>query len=211
MIKHQIRDAKGKYANTGFTSLERHLLLFIALAIVAGYAWHVIKPVEAKALTAESDNCTLVGDRHWDCSDPVAKAKWADYQADLIKKQTKELGIIKGDPKFIFRDVCEKHGYTDDCWKILYGMAMQESGITADKKGDSDHALGAFQINDIYNKVPDSCRKNIRCSAEFSLTRMESLGFKTNRDNAIRQHNGSLDNPVTEVYLQKVKAFAASI
>ena len=40
------RNSQGEFTRKGFTSLERHLILFIVLAIVAGYTWQEIKPVK---------------------------------------------------------------------------------------------------------------------------------------------------------------------
>lgn len=202
------RNSQGEFTRKGFTSLERHLILFIVLAIVAGYTWQEIKPVQATTSPVEPSGCVEYAKGRYDCSDPVTKAKWTSYLEERNKELEGENGELRNEPEAILKAVCKDHGYTDDCWRVLYGIAMVESRMNPNALSDGGNSLGFFQIHRGYHPgVPDSCRTDLRCSATFTLERMIRMGFDTNRDASIRKHNGSLSNPKTLEYLNKVKSY----
>ena len=137
-----------------------------------------------------------------DLTDKATKKKWIES----LEKQVEELKIEAGKPTAILKKVCRDKGFTDaDCPKILYAMADQESYFGKVMSGDGGRSHGYFHIMD-YHNVSKSCSEDLKCSATWTLNRLIAKGFATNRDNAIRLHNGSLANPVTLVYLESVKS-----
>lgn len=137
-----------------------------------------------------------------DYSDPSTVKKWANSMEERIKQLEREAGK----PMAILSKVCRDKGFDDaDCPKILAAMAQHESLFGKQMVGDGGRSHGFFHIMD-YHKVPASCSENLKCSAVWTLNRMIAKGFASNRDNAIRLHNGSLKNPVTANYLVIVKS-----
>lgn len=183
------------------------------IAVQTAYLFRIL-PANASPDTkneaVEASNCVEVEKGHWDCSEPATRVKWMEYQDSVIDKQEEEIGRLKNDPRIILRIVCRENGYTDaECPAILYGMAMVESRMNGNMIGDSGKSLGYYQIHRGYHPgVSDMCKRDLSCSADWTLKRMIRMGFSENRDNAIRAHNGSLNNPVTAEYLAKVKEFA---
>lgn len=137
-----------------------------------------------------------------DYSDPSTVKKWANAMEERIK----QLEIEAGKPMAVLSKVCRDKGFDDaDCPKILAAMAQHESLFGKQMVGDGGRSHGFFHIMD-YHKVPVTCSENLKCSATWTLNRMIAKGFASNRDNAIRLHNGSLNNPVTAKYLAIVKS-----
>ncbi len=137
-----------------------------------------------------------------DFTDAATGKKWAQ----AMEKKVKELEIEAGKPMSILGKVCRDKGFTDaDCPKILAAMAQQESYFGKEMVGDGGQSHGWFHIM-YYHNVPKSCSEDLKCSAAWTLGRMVAKGFATNRDNAIRLHNGGLANPKTAAYLALVKS-----
>lgn len=91
----------------------------------------------------------------------------------------------------VLLDVCHEHGYDEACAKHLLGMVMQESVAKADAVGDHGASHGWFQINKYYNpSVTLDCARDLRCSAEWTLTRLERFGYAKYPNWAIWCHNG---------------------
>ena len=131
--------------------------------------------------------------------------EWNETYPEKLKREVEIWKEKAGEPTAILKRVCRNNGITDgDCPKILYAMAEHESFFGEVMSGDGGRSHGYFHIMD-YHKVPKSCSEDLECSADWSLKRMIVNGFKKNRDNAIRLHNGGLDNPVTFTYLRDVK------
>jgi len=148
------------------------------------------------------EGCTKTSEGYYECSSKDALAKWKTFLESEIEK----LKVDAGKPTAVLTKVCRVNGITDsNCPKILYAMALQESGMGKWMSGDNGHSHGFFHILDIH-KVAKSCTHDLFCSADWSLKRMIRLGFNDNRDNAIRLHNGGLSNPVTLSYLHSVKS-----
>lgn len=143
------------------------------------------------------------GEAFCDFTDPATAEKWAkslEGQVEFWKEQA-------GQPTAILTKVCRDHGFVDeDCPKILYAMAEQESYMGKVMVGDGGRAHGYFQINNTWHDVPRACTDDLACSANWTLERMIRLGFSTNRDIAIQKHNGTPGIPATIKYLAAVKS-----
>ena len=92
------RNSQGEFARKGFTSLERHLILFIILAIVAGYTWQEIKPVQATTSPVEPAGCVETSPNEYSCTDALTQAKWVKYLEEKNKELEDENGELKGKP-----------------------------------------------------------------------------------------------------------------
>lgn len=91
----------------------------------------------------------------------------------------------------VLLQICQNHGYDETCAKHLLGMVMVESKGVATALGDHGHAHGWFQINNTYNpKVSIGCAQDLTCSAEWTLTRLETKHYSKDFYSAIWSHNG---------------------
>jgi hypothetical protein len=106
----------------------------------------------------------------------------------------------------VLLDVCRERGYGEDCAKILYGMMWRESRFVAKAVGDQGRAHGYFQIHYRLHKISLECARDVRCSADWSLSYMERNGYPKYVTHAIQCHNGC---GVNNGYAALVKAAAA--
>lgn len=111
------------------------------------------------------------------------------------------------------RAACLKHAITpiEPCINDLVAIAYvetQEDSFNCSMPGnDSYDSLGCFQISRHYHpEITDSQALDPFFSADWTLARMINNGYKTNRDYAIRRHNGGI-NWRTAQYLKKVNNF----
>lgn len=127
-----------------------------------------------------------------DLSDPAIKAKWDKWEKS---------------PMNILKNVCSSKGLGNDkkCPVILAAMARQESTFGKVMVGDGGHARGWFQVNDTWHNVPKSCSLDLKCSAEWTLTRMIGKGYVKNWEVAVMSHNGTPGTKKTKEYLSLVK------
>lgn len=102
---------------------------------------------------------------------------------------------------------CKKHGIdTYECASDLVAMAGVETGnyYNFEAIGDGGKSKGIFQIHQGYHRhITDEQAFDPYFSADWTLARMINNGYKTNRDYAIRRHNGGI-NWRTLAYLEKV-------
>lgn len=113
---------------------------------------------------------------------------------------------------------CQKHGLAtttpdhlqiSDCVADLLAMAAVETGNTFNFHaiGDNGNSIGLYQINAVYHpNITTAQRQDPFFSADWTLTRMINNHYKTNRDYAIRKHNGGI-NWRTAQYLAKVNYY----
>lgn len=113
---------------------------------------------------------------------------------------------------------CQKHGLAtttpdgsriSDCVADLLAMVAVETGASFNLNaiGDSGHSIGLFQICDTYHpKITTEQRQDPFFSADWTLARMINNHYKTNRNYAIRRHNGGI-NWRTADYLNKVNQY----
>ncbi len=113
---------------------------------------------------------------------------------------------------------CAKHGlatttpdglHISDCVADLLAIAATETGNTfnAHAIGDNGNSIGLYQINAVYHShITTAQRQDPFFSADWTLARMINNGYKTNRDYAIRKHNGGI-NWRTAQYLDKVNYY----
>ena len=142
------------------------------------------------------------------------------YQIELKTKNTQAEVIINESAL----QACHKHALDktpeqlDACRSDLVAMAYtetQEDPFNCELKGnDSYNSLGCFQISRHYHpEITDAQAIDPFFSADWTLARMINNGYKTNRDNAVRLHNGSItladgsDNWRTAQYLSKVNHY----
>lgn len=114
----------------------------------------------------------------------------------------------------IFIEVCAEKGFHEpQCWKDLKAMAIKETtNLDPMKVGDQGQSYGLFQIHRGYH--PDVSIEQARdpwFASRWTLNRLISKGYPEYRTNAIRAHNGSLNNPVTLQYAEKVKSIAETL
>lgn len=156
--------------------------------------------VDADGLLALPD-CIKVGGGDYECGNREVLVEWNEY----LKSEEKRLESEAKKPTAVLSKVCRDKGFEDtNCPKILYAMAEHESYFGKVMVGDNGKSHGFFHIM-YYHNVSKACSEDLACSARWTLNRMIAKGFATNRDNAIRLHNGSLKNPVTYTYLQIIK------
>jgi hypothetical protein len=86
--------------------------------------------------------------------------------------------------------VCEKRGYGEECAKHLLGMAFKESRFDAYAVGDQGRSRGYFQIQYKLHMVSLACTQDLRCSADWTITYLESNGYPKSAKYAIQCHNG---------------------
>lgn len=87
-------------------------------------------------------------------------------------------------------EVCQARGYGEDCARTLLGMAFKESRFDGDAIGDDGKARGYFQIHYKMHKVSLGCAEDLRCSADWTISYLESNGYPKNPKYAIQCHNG---------------------
>ncbi len=90
----------------------------------------------------------------------------------------------------VLMEVCKAKGYGIDCGKTLLGMLWKESRNDAKAIGDFGQARGYFQIHYRLHHVSIACTEDLRCSAEWTLSYLESNGYPKYPTYAIQCHNG---------------------
>lgn len=216
-----LRDRKGKWARKGVSKFYPILALVIVGIFIfcpkENYAKDqgiLAAPLVEVPEWFKNGNCKhveiLEGVRNYtiSCSfaDKEIQKRWNEDMQERLQKEVETWKRKAGEPTAILKRVCRNNGFIDsECPKILYAMALQESGMGKWMEGDGGRSHGYFHILNIHN-LSKACTHDLACSADFSLKRMIRFGFKTNRDMGIRRHNGGPDDPDTLVYLQKVKS-----
>lgn len=90
----------------------------------------------------------------------------------------------------VLLEVCQSRSYGDDCAKILLGMAWKESQFESRAVGDDGRAHGFFQIHYKLHKIPLTCARDLRCSADWTISYLESNGYPKSVLRAVQCHNG---------------------
>lgn len=130
-----------------------------------------------------------------------------------VKIEEKNITIIKVlnvvDQKiYIAADkACQNKGLGKNCVNDLRSIAATETNGTmnCNAVGDGGSAIGCFQINFYWPRTISKIQaKDIDVAVNWTLDTLIQNGYKTNRDVAIRKHNGSPTNPKTLNYLNKV-------
>lgn len=217
-LKPYVRNKKGQWAR----KTRWDFVTFGIITILLGGAYinhtHFRRSAEAKTVAdlgqlqgyanveLGEEHCVKTPDGSCSFATKEMRDKWNEYRSQELEKWE---GYVEGGPKEqpteILKRVCKSNGFTDsDCPKILFAMALQESGMGKWMVGDNGKSHGFYHIMS-YHNVSKSCSEDLSCSSEWTLKRMIRLGFNKSRENAIRLHNGSLKNPVTFAYLQAVK------
>lgn len=109
---------------------------------------------------------------------------------------------------------CAKYGLGENCINDLRAIAANETAGTFDceQVGDGGSAHGCFQINFHWPRtITPEQAVEIKTSVNWTLDRLIATGYKTNRDGAIRRHNGSATNPKTLTYLNNVNRYKAGM
>ena len=187
------RNKKGQFYRN--PSIFPTLLLIPALIFIVRLGYNLPAPsafLMAEPVSIERSALDKCPNGVCDLTDTATKAKWEAWQKS---------------PMAILTQVCDEHGIHDGkCPTILAAMARVESIFGKAMVGDGGRSHGYFHIMD-YHNVPASCSESLPCSASWSLDRMIAKGYKTNWQNAVRLHNGSLNNPKTLAYLNTVKKY----
>lgn len=108
----------------------------------------------------------------------------------------------------------EQWGIQDQCEKDLLGIAWAETWgdpFNCQQVGDLDikGSYGCFQINKHFHAhVTREQAEDPYWAAIWTIKRLVAKGYPVYRSNAIRSHNGSINNPVTKTYLDKVNQVA---
>lgn len=89
----------------------------------------------------------------------------------------------------VLLSVCESRGYGEDCARTLLGMLWIESNNISTAVGDSGLARGYFQIHYKMHKITTACAEDLVCSANWSLTYMESHSYPRLVSYAVQCHN----------------------
>ena len=104
---------------------------------------------------------------------------------------------------------CKERDLGDFCVEDIKAMAYVESRFDPNRVGDNGNSYGILQIHTGYHPdVRVEQAKDLRFSIEWTLDRLVHYGYPVYRSNAIRKHNGGLDNPRTQIYLNKVNEIA---
>jgi len=90
----------------------------------------------------------------------------------------------------VLLEVCKSRGYGEECAKHLLGMAFKESRFESDAVGDQGRSHGYFQIQYRLHSVSLECTRDLRCSADWTISYLESNGYPKNTKSAIQCHNG---------------------
>lgn len=149
------------------------------------------------------------------------------HQTNANARTIEDLTIIKLQSKHFEAETiayeastkaCNKHAINatpeqlNDCITDLIGIMATETGNTFHAKaiGDNGNSHGIMQINRYYHPhVSIEQAQDPFFSADYTLARMIKYNYKTDRDGAIRKHNGSRTNPRTLTYLNKVNYYKA--
>lgn len=86
--------------------------------------------------------------------------------------------------------VCEERGYGEACAKHLLGMLWKESLNVSTAVGDQGRARGYFQIWTKLHNVSVECAEDLECSANWTISYMESNGYPKYVHHAVQCHNG---------------------
>jgi hypothetical protein len=89
----------------------------------------------------------------------------------------------------VLLNVCEQRGYGEDCAKTLLGMLWTESSNRSTVIGDNGSARGYFQIHYKLHKISTACAEDLVCSANWSLTYLESHNYPKYTMYAVQCHN----------------------
>ena len=85
--------------------------------------------------------------------------------------------------------VCEARGYGEACAKTLLGMLWNESSNRSTVIGDNGRARGYFQIHYKMHNISTDCAEDLICSANWTLTYLESNSYPRYVSYAIQCHN----------------------
>lgn len=89
----------------------------------------------------------------------------------------------------VLLQVCEKRGYGEDCAKTLLGMLWNESSNRSTVIGDNGRARGYFQIHYKLHNITADCAEDLVCSANWTLTYLESNSYPKYVQYAVQCHN----------------------
>jgi hypothetical protein len=92
--------------------------------------------------------------------------------------------------KRVLAEVCSARGYGEDCAKALLGMTWKESNLIGSAVGDGGRAVGYYQIHYRLHGISKECARDLRCSADWTLSYMEQNGYPKYPKYAIQCHNG---------------------
>lgn len=90
----------------------------------------------------------------------------------------------------VLLQVCQSRGYDEACARTMFGILWKESRGVAKAIGDQGRSRGYFQIRYKLHKISLDCAYDLRCSAEWTLTHLESRGYPKFERYAIQCHNG---------------------
>lgn len=95
------------------------------------------------------------------------------------------------------------------CREDLVGIAWTEvRNFDCLVPGDGSKSYGCFQIHLGYHPtITKAQAQDPYWAAIWTIKRMVAYGYPKQRDNAIRAHNGSINNPKTLAYLNTVNEF----
>lgn len=157
---------------------ERTVRLLFALVCLIGYAWSAV-PAQAigSSLSGLSIGPQLTADLSYGGSTLAAKPVFYGPQRPPTVQQ-------------VLLSVCQDRGYGEDCARTLLGMAWKESRLDGQAVGDSHRARGFFQIHYKLHHISLDCAQDLRCSAEWTLSYLESNGYPRYPLYATQCHNG---------------------
>lgn len=189
------KDWNGRYNKS--PKLFPAIIIVPVLVFLVGVAYNAIhaKKTILEAYKGSSevvDNCqTRLKDGSCDLTSTSTRKAWEQSEKS---------------PWVTLIRTCEGKGIAGIlCPSILAGMARQESVFGKKMSGDSGKSMGWFHINTTWHDIKKDCAYSLSCSANWTLNRMLAKGYKTNWQNAVRLHNGSVTNPKTLAYLNSVK------
>jgi len=155
----------------------------------------------------------------------IVRAETVTDTADsALVLETEEPEPTKEEPPTIqetLLTVCETRGYGVDCAKILLGMAYTETNFKGAAVGDRGQARGWFQIWPKHHTkslqriislrhphIADAvaCAEDLACSADWTISYLESNSYPKYVSYAIQCHNGCNAN---NGYVNKVRRYAA--
>ena len=122
---------------------------------------------------------------------PIQPIQIPDFQALFEDKPKISLEVSKPRQSVqdVLLEVCQDRGYGEACAKHLLGMLWKESKNLSTAVGDNGRARGYFQIWTRLHKISIVCAEDLRCSAEWSLTYLESNSYPKYVNYAIQCHN----------------------
>ena len=89
----------------------------------------------------------------------------------------------------VLLDVCEIRGYGQECAQTLLGMVWVESNNISTAVGDNGRARGYFQIWYNLHDIPIACAEDLVCSADWTISYLESNSYPTYVNYAVQCHN----------------------